>query len=111
MINYESKCPLCGTVQSVEIAREQPCIECLTMFTYTPTSDEVIGAIASMAAQLHERRQTNLSVFENTLIFSFAAGSRRPAMIAPIDDVDALLEVYDWVLNMLGHDNNNEQEG
>src|SRR5699024_12684030 len=60
MINYESQCPLCGTVQSVEIAREQPCIECLTMFTYTPTSDEVIGAIARMAAQLHERRQTNL---------------------------------------------------
>lgn len=111
MINYESQCPLCGTVQSVEIAREQPCIECLTMFTYTPTSDEVIGAIARMAAQLHERRQTNLSIFENMVIFSVAAGNRRPGMNAPIDDVDALLDMYDWVLDMSEHDNNNEQEG
>ena len=111
MINYESQCPLCGTVQSVVIRHEQSCIECLTMFTYTPTADEVIGAIARMAAQLHERRQTNLSVFENTVIFSVAAGNRRPAINAPIDDVDALLEIYDWVLNMSGHDNNNEQEG
>ena len=111
MINYESQCPLCGTVQSVVIRHEQPCIECLAMFTYTPTADEVIGAIARMAVQLHERRQTNLSVFENTVIFSVAAGNRRPAKNAPIDDVDALLEIYDWVLNMSEHDNNNEQEG
>ena len=110
MINYESQCPLCGTVQSVEIAREQPCIECLTMFTYTPTSDEVIGAIARMAAQLHKRRQTNLSLFENTVIFSVSAGNRRPAKNAHIDDVDALLEIYDWVLNMSEHDNNEQEE-
>src|SRR5699024_636522 len=110
MINYESQCALCGTVQSVEIAREQPCIECLTMFTYTPTSDEVIGAIARIAAQLHERRQTNLSVYENTVNFSVSAGNRKPAKNAHIDDVDALLEIYDWVLNMSEHDNNEQEE-
>src|SRR5690625_7637339 len=99
MINYEIQFLLCVTLQSVSIKHQQSCIECLAMFTYTPTAEEVIGAIARMAAQLHERRQTNPSIFDGTVMFSVAAVKRRLAMNAPLDALDALLDLYEWVLN------------
>ena len=62
MLRERGACPRCATVQVVEIEREQPCIECLAMFTYTPTADEDIDRMTP------QQRKNILSLANNLAV-------------------------------------------
>lgn len=60
MLDYRGICPRCGTVQAVEIEREQPCIECLAMFTYAPKAmttqkrKDILSLASNLAVDVKE---------------------------------------------------------
>jgi len=59
LIDYLGACPRCATVQTVDIEREQPCIECLAMFT---TADEDIDRMTPQQRKDILSLANNLSV-------------------------------------------------
>ena len=70
MLDCRGICPRCATVQSVEIAREQPCIECLYVFEVEPkmkvlgmTVAELIKRGALVDVHLHNTDEKTGTAF------------------------------------------------